>query len=110
MLSRCKSLLADVRMLHGFLYRSLKDAFKSYVLFKRKDRLAVHDITSLFCLIQTSAKTHIVGANVTLSDLLELFANEATKSSNTGGYNEIKKYLYRIASSPMRNVSCYNEI
>ena len=44
---------------------------------------------------------------MTLSDMIELFTKEAEKAGNTGGFNELKKYLYRVASSPIRNVSMY---
>ena len=41
---------------------------------------------------------------MTLSDCMELFTREADKAGNNGGFNELKKYLYRVASSPIRNV------
>ena len=37
--------------------------------------------------------------------MLELFTREAEKSGASGGFTELKKYLYRVASSPIRNVS-----
>ena len=42
---------------------------------------------------------------MTLSDLIDLFTKEASKAGASAGFNELKKYLYRIASSPIRNVS-----
>ena len=61
-------------------------------------------ICKLFYIVQSANRTFTLGANVTLSDLIELFIKEAAKSGNTGAYNELKKYMYRIASSPIRNV------
>ena len=37
--------------------------------------------------------------------MLDLFTKEAVKSGASGGFTELKKYLYRVASSPIRNVS-----
>ena len=56
-------------------------------------------------LFQSTTRTYTVGASVTLSDLIELFTKEAAKAGNTGGFNELKKYMYRVASFPIRNVS-----
>ena len=37
--------------------------------------------------------------------MIELFTTEAGKTTgNAGAFNELKKYLYRVASSPIRNV------
>ena len=54
---------------------------------------------------QSSKKTYTLGANVTLSDMIELFTKEGNKAGASGGYNELKNYLYRVASCPIRNVS-----
>ena len=54
---------------------------------------------------QSSTQTFTLGSNVTLSDMIDLFTKEAAKTGNVGSFNELKKYLYRVASSPIRNVS-----
>ena len=47
--------------------------------------------------------TFTVGACLSLSDILDIFEAQADKGSDN--FNELKKYLYRVASSPIRNVS-----
>ena len=59
---------------------------------------------------KATSRTFTLGASVTLTDLMELFTKEAAKAGNTGGFNELKKYLYRVASYPIRNVGGDNLI
>ncbi|WAR19141.1 XDH-like protein, partial [Mya arenaria] len=48
-------------------------------------------------------KTYTLGGGRTLTDLMDIFRAEAAKSTDKGNFNELKKYLYRVASSPIRN-------
>ena len=64
-----------------------------------------NDTAIVYCFMKSSTQTFTLGASVTLSDMIELFTKEAAKSGNVGSFNELKKYLYRVASSPIRNVS-----
>ena len=41
---------------------------------------------------------------MTLADMIGVFDEKNRKSDNTGSYNELKKYLYKVGSSPIRNV------
>ncbi|XP_052766428.1 xanthine dehydrogenase-like [Mya arenaria] len=47
--------------------------------------------------------TYTMGGGRTLTDLMDIFRAEAAKSTDKGNFNELKKYLYRVASSPIRN-------
>ena len=37
--------------------------------------------------------------------MIEVFEERARKSGNRGSYNELTKYLYKVGSSPIMNVS-----
>lgn len=56
--------------------------------------------------LQTKTKVFSIGGCVTLTDLMGIFKTRAAMAGDNGNFNELKKYLYRVASSPIRNVSC----
>ncbi|KAL4225423.1 hypothetical protein ACF0H5_016113 [Mactra antiquata] len=47
--------------------------------------------------------TFTLGACCSLADLMELFKTEAAKPTDNGNFGQLVKYLYRVASSPIRN-------
>ncbi|KAL4225427.1 hypothetical protein ACF0H5_016117 [Mactra antiquata] len=47
--------------------------------------------------------TFTLGACCSLTDLMELFKTEAAKPTDNGNFDQLVKYLYRVASSPIRN-------
>ncbi|XP_045174786.2 xanthine dehydrogenase-like [Mercenaria mercenaria] len=48
-------------------------------------------------------KTFTLGGCLTLTDLMNIFKREASKVGGNPNFKELKKYLYRVASSPIRN-------
>ncbi|XP_060599195.1 uncharacterized protein LOC132752826 [Ruditapes philippinarum] len=51
----------------------------------------------------SQTKTFTLGSCLSLTNLMELFKSEAAKVGATQNFDELKKYLYRVASSPIRN-------